>query len=63
LPGDLFPPAAKRRQLSNSQSSELGLDTNPQEWGVAEVTKFIGAIPRCNCTDIFKEHVSSLWDC
>lgn len=59
LSGDLLPPAPKKRQLEESGCDNgLGLHSDPLQWGVAEVAKFISAVPRCNCTDIFREHVS-----
>ena len=31
---------------------------NPMEWSIEEVTEFIGTIPRCNYTQVFRDHVS-----
>ena len=58
LSGDLFPPVPKKRQLDECDNG-LGLHSDPLQWGVAEVTRFISAVPRCNCSDVFREHVSN----
>lgn len=60
---DITPPPAKKSKLvGDTASSESGYDsgrsTDPLEWGVDDVTRFISGVPRCNYTDVFREHVS-----
>ena len=60
------PPRAKRtrrigliaptRAMSGAEVSEK----SPYEWGVEEVADFIDSIPHCDCTEVFKEHVSGV---
>lgn len=57
LADDLSPPTAKRRHLDGC--GDNGLDTDPLQWGIAEVTRFISTVPRCDCTEVFMEHVST----
>lgn len=61
-------PAKKTKQLdgsvqcsSHSESrcdNGEGMKCDPFQWGVDEVVRFISSVPRCNYTEVFREHVS-----
>ena len=54
------PPPPKRIQLSSLpvEVPSVGDTTDLLQWGVEEVARFISSIPRCNCADVFRDHVS-----
>lgn len=55
-------PPTKRTKSSPSTTDQLVLpeeiNSNPMEWTIEDVCKFIDTIPRCNYTGTFREHVS-----
>lgn len=62
---DITPPLAKKSKHVDDTApglSELeydnGMDTDPLQWGVDDVIRFISGVPRCNYTEVFREHVS-----
>ena len=46
--------------VPSEHQKNLERDCNPMEWCVDEVTEFINSIPRCNYSEIFREHVRKL---
>ena len=61
------PPAVKRtRRTRSSKAQFLGGEhlpsgsggKHPMSWSVEDVVDFVSGIPQCECTDVFREHVS-----
>ncbi len=54
-------PKKRRKCLPDSQHSQVEVvEKNPTHWTIDEVATFIGSVPRCNYTQVFRDHVSSL---
>lgn len=54
-----IPPAKRTRKMALERSVDEREAPHPQSWGVEEVANYISSIQR-DCTDVFREHVSSV---